>query len=74
MTTHRKFRLIVTPEICRFLEFLKGKLIEAKAGAARGDSAEAERAEFIERLVRAGQHPKGRPTLVYSRKEPMERA
>jgi hypothetical protein len=82
MTTGRKFRLTETTETGRlalspeFLEFLKGKLIEAQAGAAQEDSVAAERAEFLGRLlgwVAAAPHPKGRPTLVYSRKGPLER-
>jgi hypothetical protein len=82
MTTDRKFRLTVTTETGpalspEFLEFLKCKLVEAQTGAALEDSVAAEKAEFLGRLlgsVMAGPHPKGRPTLVYSRKAPMERA
>ena len=81
MTKGRKFHLTVTTETGRpalspeFLEFLKCKLIEAQAGAAQEDSVAAERAEFLGRFLgwaAAAPHPKGRPTLVYSRKAPTE--
>jgi hypothetical protein len=82
MTTDRKFRVTVTTETGpalspAFLEFLKCKLIEAQAGAAQGDSVAAEKAESLGRILGSamlGPHPKGRPTLVYSRKAPLERA
>jgi len=81
MTTGRKFHLTVTAETRKalspaFLEYLRRILIEAQADAAQGDSVAAEKARALWRFFGEvmADHPKGRPTLVYSRKAPMERA
>jgi hypothetical protein len=84
MTTDRKFRVTVTTETGpalspAFLEFLKCKLIKCEDAAALGDTAAAAKVESLRRILGPASAPPpkprpSRPTLVYSRKAPLERA
>lgn len=62
-----------------FPAFVERKLIECEAAAAIGDTVAAAKVESLRRILGSAMAPKpkprrGRPTLVYSRKAPLERA
>ncbi len=62
-----------------FPAFLERKLIECEAAVALGDTDAAAKVESLRRILGPARAPppqlrRGRPTLVYSRKAPMERA
>jgi hypothetical protein len=61
-----------------FPAFLKRKLIECEDAAALGDTDAAAKVESLRRILGPTMAPPpkprpGRPTLVYSRKAPLER-
>lgn len=62
-----------------FVAFMESKLIEWEDAAAPGDTAAAARIETLRQILGPTRAPPpkphpGRPTLVYSRKAPLERA